>query len=293
MLSLSMAALFDGFIQADRIFENISQGLENIKQQVPPAPAKGEITSVNNVVEGRKEIWGFTLDWFASRAYSEVTIMNTGNTTTTYDLYATYNRSFTTTDLWWVPEWLERTYYLPIIVKEQIELAPGESKTITLEYLNESGGSIPPGNIVLYLVGRDNSGVYGLDMEATNFGTTFITQEGEIIPEDKAKELRVHQYPVRSEVQYMPETGNYILTIYVSNPFESPIAAELYQELPTGVDAISTENGVSDQDSISWELRLAAGERRLIQVVLQAQGEGAKIEVPGAIITIYDRINNK
>ncbi len=291
MMSMSLAALTDGFVQADRIFENVEKGLENIREETLPMPVKGEIVSIENVVEGHEGIFGFIRDLFSARkAYSQVRIENKGDAPATYDLYAISYRTFSTVGL--IPGLVERKYEIPFIWHIQEEIGEGlPPETVTLAFLGEGGGQVPSGKVRLMLIGSNDDGVYGLDMRSTSFDTVYIDQDGKVIPEERARELRVRHYPVRSEVQYVSEAGNFVLTLYVSNEFKTPITSELYQQIPLGLEIVSFDGGVAGAENITWELHLGPGAAKMLEVTL-APMTNNPIQIPAAQYQMYDIIND-
>jgi len=291
MMSISMAALTDGFIQADRIFENVGKGLENIREETLPIPVKGEIVSVDNVVEGHGGVFGFIRDLFSAReAYSQVRIENQGDAPAIYDLYATSYRTFSTVGL--IPGLVERSYEIPFIWHTQEEIGEGlPPETITLEFLGEGGGQVPSGKVFVMLIGSNDDGVYGLEYRSTSFDTTYIDEDGEIIPEERARELQVRHYPVRSGVRYVPEADGFVLKLLVSNEFMTPLTAELYQQIPEEVEVISADWGTVCPNSIRWELQLEAGATKVLETTLTGVADNP-FEIPAARYEIYDMISD-
>jgi len=291
MMSMSMAALTDGFVQADRIFENVGKGLENIREETLPIPVTGEIVSIENVVEGHGGVFGFIRDLFSARkAYSEVRIENKGDAPATYDLYATSYRTFSTVGL--IPGLIERSYEIPFVWHIQEEIGEGLlPETVTLAFLGEGGGQVPSGEVSVMLIGSSDDGVYGLDYRSTSFDTTYIDEDGEIIPQERARELRVRHYPVMSGVQYMPKNDSFVLTLHVSNEFETPLTADLYQQIPEAVEVLSADGGTVGPDGVRWELQLEAGATRVLEVALAGITD-SPLEVPAAQYQMYDIIND-
>jgi hypothetical protein len=294
----ALQSLSEGVLKARYIYENTAAGLKDIIKAQPAVSVNGEIIGVRPVVEGRRRPLGIRSDIFTTGARAEATIKNTAPANTgplTYYLHAVHERKVCTVDLgvlgWRV---VGRTYRLPVGIRsEPIELNPGEKRTVSLEfYRNEHGGVIPTGLVMIKLVAiDDDGGVFVADFGQVYFGTTFI-DEGRIIPESEAADLRVISYPIRSEVRYRSLTNDFEHTIFLSNPDENPVAVRVEQPLPTGITVISTGNGIQHQDTISWELILEAGESKYLEVVFRPQEETASVEMPGARLTMHDRIND-
>jgi hypothetical protein len=300
ILFLALQSLTDSTLKARAIFENTAAGLKAIIETRTVIPAEGEIIDDIGTV-----LWGITRTmgtagsthpgFFPVENNIRFAIKNTAPANTdpmTYYLYAVHKREVSTVKL---KLGGARTYRLPIgIFSEPVILYPGKRKVVSLEfYRNEKGGVIPTGPVTVYLIAKDNTGgIFYLDSKLIFLGTTFIDEEGRIIPEKEAENLRILPYPVRSEVRYRPLTNDFEHTIFLSNPDETTVAVRLEQPLPSGIAVISAGNGIHHQDNISWELILEAGERKYLEVVFRPQGEATKVEMPGAKLTMYDRVND-
>jgi len=297
MFHLSLNTLLDAIIQERRIYENTLTGLQNIKTNTHPKPIEGQITQIKNVVEGNKWAYGYGWDWLTKNAYSEVLVENHGVSKYECELYSSYEKSFTTVDL--LPPSIpagsigERQYNIRVVKVLQGEIPQQDSKLFKLMYRENKQGNIPESYISFGLIGKyGQENIYGLDQNTSHFGTTYITETGEIIPEDEAKKFRIRTYPVKSEVRCLSSENMYELVFYVRNPFNFPIEAELEHQISPDFSIVFTE-GNKVGDNIKWALDLQAREVRELHItVIPNDGSSPEIAIPPVLFKIYDRIND-
>jgi len=284
----------DASIEEARIYDNTCEALENIRDRILPRAHDGDIVSVDNVLPGRMYLFDYGIDWFTKEVFSEVRIRNNSENTTTYDLQCFYDKRFTTVDL--LPGVStggigERRYSISVVREEQISLQPNEERIVTVWYMRNGQGNIPEQLVWFQLVGMDGKAVYGLDSETTQLGTTFVTDEGEVVPQEQTYELRTRTYPVRSEVERIPRTNAHELLIYVTNPFDFPTVVSLRQPAPSNVRLVYCEGGDMVEGDVVWSLQLNPNERKVCRVVWdRSDNLGTEGVVPPAILGIHDSV---
>ena len=289
MLSIGTQTLVDASTQADHISRNTIQGLRNIKEGSSPNIAEGEIVSSENIIEGHFQLFGYSPNIFAKNVYSEVEIKNTGDTKANYKLTATYTKPYTTFELF---PGVGRTYLIPVVDIEEEEIEPSQSEIITVWYKKEGEGIKPPKNSPVYfnLLGETNNGIYGLDSAVTTFGTTIIITNDVNVSEEELEKAQIYSYPIKSEIENSFD-NNSTLNIYISNPFDFPVPANLTQTIPPKLDIISAENGTINKNNISWELELEPKERKAVNITFRSkENPETTIEILGAALKVYDQV---
>jgi len=292
MLCSAVDIMNSGHQQINRVSRNTFQGLHNIKQGTPPHVAKGNITSIENVVEGDLKIFGHSTGLFATDVYSRVTVRNTGTAEASYELSSYYGKSFYTYKL--LPG-IGRKYELPVIGIAEAEINPNEEETIIATYKQDGKGPSPSENWPIYftVIGESDTGIYAVDVASTKFGTKIITAGGEEIPEEELAELQIFSYPVRTEVRDLSGGSDHLLRIYVENPFDFPISANLSQQLPSGINITSTDGNVTESGSVSWQIEFQPAEKNWFDVIFTFEEYGeATIEIPPAVFRIRDQVND-
>jgi len=174
-------------------------------------------------------------------------------------------------------------------MEEAIE--PGERKVFTVWYKNDGqpGASSSPGkeDIWFRLFGLGQSGMYDLGMTSTRFGTTKIPTEGLPVSEEELAKAPILIYPIKSEL------GNSTLYIYLTNPFDFSVQAELLQAIPQNINVISAADGTIVNGSISWQCELGAKERREFMVSYSTTDNPEAVQIPGAALKLYDIVNDR
>ena len=296
MAFLSLSILTDGLDRQDRLFYNAQEGLSLIWQKSLPVPLSAKIVSVNNVVKGGLNVFGYGTDWFATDAFSEVVVQNDGPTESSFELTAAYERKFTTVDLLpGIPKagLLERSYDIGSIEVTRDQIPSGAQKTLIVNYMKNKQGTIPKGDIAFSLTATSGATVYGLQTETTRFGTTLIAQNGQIISGPDAEELRMRINPITSHVEHVGPGPRYNLVIQVTNPFDFPVDAKLVQRLPLEIAQASVEGKAQTGQDVSWEFNLDSMNPWTGVITLSFWTEPLNsVQIPPAVLSIYDRIND-
>lgn len=293
MLEGSVNALSLGFTYSEDINRNSYQALKNIKERAVPHTAEGKIVSVENFGMGFIGEPSHYNKWYSfwyTDIYSDVRINNTGKYATIYELFAPYVMDLSTVSIFTFPI---NKYRIPVVISGQKRIEPGQTDTVRL-WFKENDHGVDPKNmdIDIYLLGRTDNGMYGLESVHTRFGTTKIVLSNVSISDEDLNNATMYPYPIRLDIVNMSNGSqtNYSLDIYVENPFGFPVQANLTQEMPTGV-AFSTDDGTVNGSNVSWQLELAANERDKLNITLNF-GDQSSVEIRGALLEIYDRVQD-
>lgn len=180
-------------------------------------------------------------------------------------------------------------YKLPFVIgTESMVIEPKQSTEITVWYKDGYFSGFKPKNqcIELYLFG-DAGGAYLLHKEIVCFGTKKIVTNGVNVSEEELEEAVILTYSVASELEELGG-GNYSLNIHIENPFGFGVNGNLTQELPSNIIPAGDVN-----DSIFWQLELEADERAEITLGFMSNEQSGSIEIPGAMLKIYDQVNDR
>lgn len=285
MLILSAETLFDGFTQSDIISRNTYQALKNIKNGIVPKSPDGEIVFIKNFGRGflgKAVHYNQYLSFLYVDTFSEVSVKNTGKVKARFELTNQYYNKFSTG--------LLTKYSLPVVVSDSKEIEPGQTETFYVWYKKNSEGIDPVGqDIVFYLLAQTDSGIYGLDMASTRFGTTKIAINEVNASEEELKNALMYPFPIRSDIE---KGNNYTLGIYIENPFDFSVEANLTQEIPSGLDIVLAAN-CTINNSGHWQLELGPKEKKGINIMFKfKESSTGIIEIKGAILNIYDQVND-
>ena len=291
MLFTSALVLSEGMGASDAIFRNTYEALENIRDRATPQTAKAEIVSIENF--GMGPIGGPVhynkwLSFWYIHVWSDVEVYNPGSYPTVYEVVVPYVYDLSTMNIFTVPI---NKYRLPTIISERKRIEPYDTKTIRIFYQKDNEG-VDPGNmdIPMTLLGETDDGVYWLDKRSIRFGTTKIVTNDVNVSEEELENSVMYPHPVRSELENL-SAGNYSLKIYIKNPFDFSIPAELIQEIPSDIEIISAEDGSIGIEDILWQFEAKPQERRKPVVIFRLKGNPLTVEIPPALLKIYDQVN--
>lgn len=295
MVGLSVGVLANGTLAAKQLSENALLGLQKVQATpLPPRPT-GSI-SIHNETEGGIDLFGFTEHWFATKAYSDVTVRNTGTVPALYRLDAAFNRQFTTTQLFALPSLGigERSYDIEVLITHHgIQLKPGELVTLRYEYLGDSGGSIPSGEIRFTLTGVAGDGFYYLGQTSTKFGTTFIDHQGRVLDPARTAGLLLTPVPLHSKVVVQDTGGPYRLTLSLANPVEYPVLTTLKQRLPPDAELLDGGRASRSGGELVWDVDLQPGRFATLEVVFNSRQLSGGTSLPAATLSMRDPVNDR
>jgi len=285
MMDLGVSVTGKSLDTSKRVYLNTMRGLENIEHGLRPQIAEGEIVSINNVVIAElKDFFG--KDYlFVKEAYSDVVVSNTGTSDTIYELTAEYGK-------WGILG----TSYTPIILQNAKKIDAGKNRIVRIYYKDSHYGDAPPEGteIQLRLLGTTDTGTYYVDSNSTVFGTQKIISSQDSVEVQKAiEESKTLPYPITSAVERSLDSMEYALKLFVENPFNESLSANLTQEVPLSLTITDTNNGTFKGNVISWHLDLKPEEKSVIAVTFTCEEEpGATVKIPGAVLSIYDAVND-
>jgi PKD repeat protein len=292
MLNLTTAVLGDATSVAKRITDNVKASLAQVRDgRLIEVPA-GQM-ELKPVTVGGIQVFGFSKRWFAKEARVEVTIRNTGSVPATYWLTGSCFKRFTTTELRrFGITFASRSYdiYAPL-GPYKFALAPGHPMTQPVVFLDKSGGDIPQGPILFYLQAETTDGFYLLAIQQVQFGTTFVDENGNVLPPEETEGLVLSPNPVRAWVGPGPEAGQDVLTLHVFNPLEEPLLTEVRQPLPAQRGVLDAGDATVAPGELVWEAALAPGQSLLLPVLLKAPEAGNDRELPATTLSAHDAVN--
>ena len=298
MAAIGTFVLCDADYEAWRIYDNVRTVLDDIRnQRQAPVPPEGEIVSIEHFGQGDLTNGPVHYNKWVSFLYrdvfAEVTIKNTGTLQSDYEIFYSYLDSQTTFTL--IPKLAERSYPISTTGKsDTVVIDPGETHTFVIWFKREGEGIDPKGqDIDLYLFGHKKKiGDYCLDTACTRFGTTKIVTNGVSVSDSELALAPMANYPVRSEMNHL-FYNNYVLRIFLENPFAFPVHCTLDQTIPVGDQVISI-GGANGNQTASWEVDLESREERTLQVTFKCSApSGELLSVPSARLRIYDRVNDR
>jgi len=295
LLSSSLAIGAQGTLTVNKVAANCETGLNDvINNLTPPTPAG----NINSILPYSQGTYFSTVDltprWFATSAYADVIIQNSGQQIATYRMEAFLTKTFVTGQL--PINFLglgQRKYDIQVATAQDgIVLSPGAQKTVRLTFLAGDGGSIPEGQDITYvLTSRTTDGYYRQDSQIQHFGTTYLDQNGNVVDPALVASAIVSQPPLQSSLLMFPGTNLCELKITVQNTLEVPTMFDLGQDLPSGAIIIDAGGGTYGNNHLSWQLNMQPGELQFFQVVLQLQLPVSNPPLAPTTVVAYDAVN--
>ena len=289
MFDFALDGLVDTAITKQYMVENTKNGLKQVETSTNSITndfytPQGKIVSANSFTEGGFRL--FNRNWRTNKAYIDVNIVNTGSEKTEYILFSCFRETFPTVAF--------QYYCIDVLSSEPpITLHPGEEKNVKFVYYDRhaGGGFIPKEDVFFYLMSKTEDGFYLNSTVNTKFGTTYITEDGKVLSDEEKKDLVMIEYPIHSALYPINTqgkvTGDFSLTITITNPFEQSIMATLEQTLPSHVEALRVNEGVVQNNQILWDVNLFPGESRTFKVLFRPT-QDLPSQWPEATFKVYD-----
>ncbi|MDO8670504.1 MAG: invasin domain 3-containing protein, partial [Dehalococcoidia bacterium] len=115
------------------VADTIAVGFDQVIRGQNPSTPQGSISNIQHFSEGNSD-WHF--GWNEKASYSTVTVRNTGGAPATYQIISRYLAQTTRLSLPWAYLWMHSE-------ANPVTLAPGESRTVQVDYLKDGAGYSP------------------------------------------------------------------------------------------------------------------------------------------------------
>jgi hypothetical protein len=294
LMSLSAGMASQGATFASQVATNIEAGLNAVINSQTPSSPTGTLVSISPFCRGALRTYNLLPRWFATEAYADILVRNTGSQTATYRVEAFLTKTFTTGQL--PIHFLgigERQYQIQTATaKDGISLSPGGQTTVRLTFLAGDGGLVPEGQDITYtLTARTSDGTYRQDAQTQRFGTTYIDENGNTVDPAIIAAASVSQSPLQSSLLVFPGSNICQLTITAQNPLETPVMLTLGQDIPAGTTLIDAAGATSANNHLAWEVALDPGQIQVFQLILLLPLPVASPPVTNTTASAYDSVN--
>jgi uncharacterized protein YraI len=295
LFSSSLQSIGQGPSSANLITLNIESALKGIvASQTPVAPPTGRIVTIDPHSVGTIRTYNLIPHWFATKAWADVTLQNTGQQPAVYRIEAFLTKTFATGRL---PIGFagigERQYEIDTAVaQDEISLTANQQRTVTLTYLSGDGGQVPEGQDITYvLTARTSDGCYRQDSVPQHFGTTYTDENGNPVDSTLVAAALISQNPIRSSLLIFPGSNVCQLNISVQNPLETLSMLTVNQELPSGATVMDSAGGTLIGNGLNWELDMQPGQFQLLQVNLLLPMPLSNPPLTNTTAVAYDSVN--
>lgn len=271
-----------------KIYLNTINGMENIVNGVQPTIANGTIASITNKSVGEYCLF-IQLYWCERASYSEVNLTNTTSSDTTFQVIGNYGHTG-----------LFGLTFQPLVGEDAANIAANQSGTLPVRYKQSGQGDSPDDNstIEMDILGSTATGTYYVTHTSTLWQPTLITTGGQ--PAQKSVRIKgasdvvsTIPYPIRSRVDFAPDSVNYVPNLLVDNPFTETVHVVVSQDLPTGIQVIDANGGTISGQSISWSSDISPQNTMEITYTVKYSGQaGTTLTLPAAHLQVSDQLNS-
>ena len=252
---LAYQMAFSGLLGAPegirQILMTAESGLLQVARAQPPNPARGEVGAIRHVVETYGCLFGRF--WCSNRAYTEVTLTNTGASRTSYVVVASYLADVNRLGLPWTQLFLDAL--------AGITLEPGQTATVRVDYLFDTGsgprGFIPrSGSTVgLTVLGTNDSGTFLVKYVASPWAPQRVSAGGL----SAQQEAEVIDPPLTAYVLGSGPEQRHQAMLFVHNPLTSSVAVTVTQPLTVGVEVLDPGAGQLTGGGLRWQGTVGPG----------------------------------
>ena len=294
LLSIGLTILGQATTTASQIGANIDSGLQDVIAARTPSAPTGRMASIAPFCRGGFRTFNLLPRWFATEAWSDVIVRNTGPTAAMYHVEAMYIKTFTTGEL--PIHFLgvgERQYDMPTsVAQDGINLEPGQQTTVRLTFLAGDAGLLPEGQLITYtLTARTTDGCYLQDSQVQTFGTTYLSTDGNTVDPAVIAAAAVAQSPLRSRLMLFPGSNFCQLKIGIQNTLANPVLVDLRQDIPPGTVVMDSGGASMSVGQLAWDFALQPGQVQFSQAILQLTLPVGSSPLPDTTASAYDQAN--
>lgn len=267
MFDLASGAMLGAPDGLRQIYSIAYGGLNRVVRRLPADTATGSIVSLNHFSQGGSwdRFWEEKVSW------SEVTLTNTGRSTTTYRVLVDY---LADTSRFGVP-WgtMNKVDEVPLT------LEAGQTGTLRIYYKRTDGtrglspregncllvviGCVGPSNIGIQVLGTNATGTFYVDSYSSPWEPTQV-RTGALAAASLSGQQIAPQAglgtnggpaidpPLTSYVLSSPWSQRHEAQLWVNNPFTSTIEVTITQPLPAGVALLDAGGAQQSGDTLIW-----------------------------------------
>jgi uncharacterized repeat protein (TIGR01451 family) len=176
-----------------------------------------------------------------------------------------------------------------------VDISPGETIDVRLEYKDTSSGSSPAEGpyIYIYVFGSNDQGTFWIDEQATNWNPQLVSQAtGQRVSSfsvaGDGEEIEITENPVCVFANALPEDITYEVQTWVVNPVAGNVTATIVQDLSEDWEVLSAPGAQSSNSThLVWELELEEGGLAQMSFIFAYHGDlSFDIVVPGPVVAL-------
>jgi hypothetical protein len=251
-----------------QIGSNAMIGIGRVQTGELPNTATGRILAVRHYSQGQ----GAGLFWWEDSSYSEVDVINDGNSSATFLANTQYQ--YTNTLFLFLPWAL-----IPMVATETVVVEPQQQATIRVYYKRGSSSGSPDRDSMIWLdvAAANSTGLFAIDHRTTTWQPQRIDANG--VVRNGVISTTSYPMPVDLYLQIDPADRPSTLQVYASNPFTQTIDMLIIQPLPNDARVTETD-GIVQNGSVVWNIRILARDIAARSMLFVVGGE------PGAPVVL-------
>jgi len=284
------AAIIKGAPEIGRfLYLNTTTGYNQLANRIAPNTATGRIDGIRHISQGRN-CGMFGWSWCETASYTELDVVNTGRSATTYLGVVRYGYDTKSLGLFLA--------YVPQVSESGIELAPGQRGTIRLYYKQNNLGGSPNNRGFLFtsVIGCNDTGCFSVGPSSQTLlwepqhqvagqAVALEVASAELVQQAPAIEEFEVENPIDVFVRGDLTQRSYIVTVSVANPTSISGTVRLTQPLLAGAELIASDLSRTGL-TLSWSGSLPAGGVATLFYKFRLP-EGTPVEdLPPATLTI-------
>jgi uncharacterized repeat protein (TIGR01451 family) len=210
-------------------------------------------------------------------------VTNTGDEAATFEVIARY-------------AYYDRVLGLPwswqtLVTEEALQLAPGHTAPVRVEYKDEEKGGSPEEGSIVYIdvLATNETGTFYVDTHVSTWEPQRTAASAIVGAEAVARALDVDddapviENPIDSYVLSDPWNQGYAAQLWVANPFTDSITAHVTQTLPSGIGLLETGDAAVSGSVLTWQRVISAGSALPVTYTFRYPATpGTLLSVPGA-----------
>ena len=283
MMDMSVEMMTSAVDTATRIYMNSVNGMDAVKNLVPPQQAAGYLGFINNRSAGEYKLFG-KVHWVEAESYTDVEIYNSSEYESLVQVSASYGAE---------AGFMGAGLRL-LSAEGQASIPPHSLGTVRVHYRQGSLGESPKeyADISFAVLASTATGTYYIAYAYSSWVPDRVTTLGQPVKPPvgvTADEISTLPNPVRTQIGAALGALTYTPSIWVENPFTQTVTVQISQSIPIDIEVVDANGGTVDDSAIVWQTDLEPSTSSLITCTIEYEGEpGVTVTYPGAEVEMSD-----
>ncbi|TAK32117.1 MAG: PKD domain-containing protein [Chloroflexota bacterium] len=298
MYNLATGALLGTPTHLQQTYQTAYRGLDRVRYDRGPGLASGNIVSVVNHNQGRSTLGG--LRWQETASWTDVSLVNTGDSETTFRVLSNYLADTTRFGVPWAT--------MSRVEEGFITLAPHTGGTVRVDYKWADGtrgfsprsrtcipltsNCVPASDIYIDVLGTNDTGTYYIGGYNDTWQPIRVSGSGaQKMASDDSPTI---DPPLMTYVVSAPWTQRHEAQIWINNPFTSTLPVTVTQTLSAGISVIDA-GGANQQGSLlTWNTTVLPSAVGVVTFTFSfPAAPGADHALPAAVMSLASPIDGQ